>query len=63
MNIKVFEVGFEPDSSEKEVGKVITDNKNFIKISCQNGYIQLLDIQLEGKKRMKTEDFLRGVKL
>ena len=63
MNVKVFEVGFEPDSSEKEVGKVITDNKNFIKISCQNGYIQLLDIQLEGKKRMKTEDFLRGVKL
>ncbi len=63
MNVKVFEVGFEPDSSGKEVGKVITDNKNFIKISCQNGYIQLLDIQLEGKKRMKTEDFLRGVKL
>lgn len=63
MNVKVFEVGFEPDSSENEVGKVITDNKNFIKISCQNGYIQLLDIQLEGKKRMKTEDFLRGVKL
>lgn len=63
MNVKVFEVGFEPDSSEKEVGKVITDNKNFIKISCQNGYIQLLDLQLEGKKRMKTEDFLRGVKL
>jgi methionyl-tRNA formyltransferase len=63
MNVKVFEVGFEPDSSEKEVGKVITDNKNFIKISCPNGYIQLLDIQLEGKKRMKTEDFLRGVKL
>lgn len=63
MNVKVFEVGFEPDSSEKETGKVITDNKNFIKISCQNGYIQLLDIQLEGKKRMKTEDFLRGVKL
>ena len=63
MNVKVFEVGFEPDSSEKETGKVITDNKKFIKISCQNGYIQLLDIQLEGKKRMKIEEFLRGVKL
>jgi methionyl-tRNA formyltransferase len=63
MNVKVFEVGFEPDSSEKETGKVITDNKKFIKISCRNGYIQLLDIQLEGKKRMKIEEFLRGVKL
>ncbi|MBQ3655303.1 MAG: methionyl-tRNA formyltransferase [Bacteroidales bacterium] len=63
MNVKVFEVNFEPDSSVKETGKVITDNKKFVKISCSNGYLQLLDIQLEGKKRMKTEDFLRGVKL
>ena len=63
MNVKVFEVGFEQDSSVKETGKIITDNKKFIKISCSNGYIQLLDIQLEGKKRMKTEEFLRGVKL
>jgi methionyl-tRNA formyltransferase len=28
-----------------------------------DGLVNLLEIQLEGKKRMRVEDFLRGVKL
>ena len=63
MNLKVFAVDFEPSKGVTETGKVLTDNKTFIKISCADGYIQLLDIQLEGKKRMDVVDFLRGVKL
>ena len=63
MNLKVFAVDFEPSQGINETGKVLTDNKTFIKISCSDGYIQLLDIQLEGKKRMGVVDFLRGVKL
>lgn len=63
MSLKVFAVDFEPSKGVTETGKVFTDNKTFIKISCADGYIQLLDIQLEGKKRMGVVDFLRGVKL
>ena len=63
MSLKVFQVEFEEDNSVKTAGEIITDNKKILKISCADGYIQLLDIQLEGKKRMKTEDFLRGVTL
>ena len=63
MNLKVFAVDFEPSQGITEIGKVLTDNKTYIKISCSDGYIQLLDIQLEGKKRMGVVDFLRGVKL
>ncbi len=63
MSLKVFAVDFEPSKGVTETGKVLTDNKTFIKISCADGYIQLLDIQLEGKKRMGVVDFLRGVKL
>lgn len=45
----------------KEIpGTVTTDGKFFLKYSCIDGYIQILDLQLEGKKRMRTEDFLRG---
>lgn len=32
-----------------------------LKISCKDGFIEPTFIQLEGKKAMKTEDFLRGV--
>ncbi len=63
MSLKVFAVDFEPSKGIAETGTLFTDNKTFIKISCADGYIQLLDIQLEGKKRMGVVDFLRGVKL
>lgn len=44
-------------------GKVITDGKTFLKFACADGYIHLLDLQLEGKKRMLIGDFLRGYRM
>ncbi|MES1217216.1 MAG: methionyl-tRNA formyltransferase [Bacteroidota bacterium] len=53
--------------SEKEIvspkskpGELETDGKSFLKFACVNGYILVKEIQLEGKKKMMTEDFLRG---
>ncbi|HEV7781257.1 MAG TPA: methionyl-tRNA formyltransferase [Chitinophagaceae bacterium] len=41
-------------------GDNVTDGKTFLKIACSNGYLHLLEIQMEGKKKMKIEEFLRG---
>ncbi len=41
-------------------GSYLTDGKTFLKFACSNGYVHLLEIQLEGKKKMLIEDFLRG---
>lgn len=41
-------------------GSIISDEKTFIKFACPDGYIKIEDLQIQGKKRMKTEDFLRG---
>ncbi len=41
-------------------GTVHTDGKTYLRFSCSDGYIDVLNMQLEGKKRMHTEDFLRG---
>jgi len=53
--------------SEKEIipitsvpGKYKTDGKTFLKFACSNGYVHVKELQLEGKKKMLTEDFLRG---
>lgn len=43
-------------------GEVITDNKTFVKIAAQNGLINIKELQLQGKKRMGVEEFLRGYK-
>jgi methionyl-tRNA formyltransferase len=41
-------------------GEYMTDGKTFLKFACANGFILVKELQLEGKKRMMTEDFLRG---
>ena len=53
--------------SEKELNPVTidpgmheTDGKTFLKFACADGYILIKELQLEGKKKMDIEDFLRG---
>ncbi len=44
-----------------EAGKIISDGKNYIHVMCADGSILSLDeIQMAGKKRMRTKDFLLG---
>ena len=40
----------------------VTDNKTFLSFKCADGYLDILELQLEGKKRMKVDEFLRGHK-
>jgi len=41
-------------------GSFDTDGKSFLHLACADEYLQLIDLQLEGKKRMTIEEFLRG---
>ena len=41
-------------------GQFETDNKTFLQFACSNGYISVLELQLEGKKKMDIAAFLRG---
>jgi len=61
--LKVYSSTFEIIEPGIQPGGFLTDNKTFLKFAVQDGYIYLTDVQLEGKKRMDIEAFLRGVKL
>jgi methionyl-tRNA formyltransferase len=37
-----------------------TDKKTFLHVACTDGYISIIELQLEGKKKMGIADFLRG---
>jgi methionyl-tRNA formyltransferase len=41
-------------------GEIDTDKKSFIHYACTDGYIKVTELQLQGKKKMATQDFLRG---
>jgi methionyl-tRNA formyltransferase len=45
------------------IGVWDTDQKTYLRVGCANGYIEILEWQMEGKKKMKIEDFLRGYSL
>ena len=42
------------------IGTFETDKKTFLQFACSDGYISVKEIQLEGKKKMSVQDFLRG---
>ena len=41
-------------------GAYETDGKTYLKFTCADGHVYLKELQLEGKKKMSIEDFLRG---
>ena len=58
--LKIFSSEKEISNELNEPGKIVTDHKTFLKFGAKDGFILLKEIQLEGKKRMKIDDFLRG---
>lgn len=61
--LKIFRASTEISKHQITPGSFLTDNKNYLKFATADGFISLQEIQLEGKKRMQTEEFLRGVNL
>ncbi|MFH1321759.1 MAG: methionyl-tRNA formyltransferase [Bacteroidota bacterium] len=61
--LKIFKSTNEEAVHKNDIGNIVTDGKKIIKISAQNGFIILLNLQLSGKKRLEVNEFLRGTKI
>ncbi|WP_299821027.1 methionyl-tRNA formyltransferase [uncultured Pontibacter sp.] len=58
---KIFKVdALENSAYTSEPGTIHTDNKTFLHVQTAAGAISILDLQMEGKKRMPIQDLLRG---
>lgn len=60
--LKIFNTKPEVIKHHFSVGELITDGKKEAKIALKDGFLHLLEIQAPGKKRMKTGDFLNGIR-
>lgn len=58
--LKVFKATPEITEVKEAPGTLVSDEKTYLKFACQDGYIHVLDLQLQGKKKMNTIEFLRG---
>jgi len=62
-SLKIFHSEMERADPGTQPGSYLTDNKKYLKFACRDGFISVKEIQMEGKKRMNVEDFLRGINL
>lgn len=62
IHIKIFETQPETQNHPHSPGEIITDGKKSARLAVKGGFLVLKEIQAPGKKRMKTGDFLNGLK-
>lgn len=62
VELKIFRTEKEMAVHPFPVGQFITDGKKMLKMACQDGFLQLAELQLQGRKRMGAVDFLNGMK-
>ncbi|MBQ4366854.1 MAG: methionyl-tRNA formyltransferase [Muribaculaceae bacterium] len=58
-SLKIFETG-EPCNIPGQVGDVMVDGGRLL-VHCGDGALEIKSLQVAGKKRMSSEDFLRGL--
>jgi len=58
--MKIYRAKKEHATTVAAAGEWKTDQKSFLKFAGADGYTHVTELQLEGKKKMKIEDFLRG---
>ena len=57
--IKIFDTSFEKCQHEFEIGSIFTTKKT-IKVMVSDGIVEILSLQLPGKKKMKSFELLNG---
>jgi methionyl-tRNA formyltransferase len=58
--MKILRAHAEPDHRSESPGSIQTDKKTFLKFATPDGYLAAEEVQLEGRKKMTVEEFLRG---
>lgn len=66
-NCKIYATEILTEEQESELENpenknILTDNKKYVYLKTGDGFISIKEIQLQGKKRMDIESFLRGNK-
>jgi methionyl-tRNA formyltransferase len=60
LSLKIFRVAKEIAEHQNQISSIHTDGKTFVKIAVNDGFINFLELQLPGRKKINIEEFLRG---
>ena len=62
-SFKIFKTNKEYSQHNHTNSEILSDGKTYIKVACAGGYINILELQMAGKKKMEIKEFLRGCRL
>ncbi len=57
---KIYDATYSEASHSHAMGTVLTDSKLKICVACQDGYVEVHQLQMSGKKKMSTKNLLNG---
>lgn len=60
--MKIFRTEMETSEHNYIVGKLVVEKKS-LKVAVKEGYLNLLELQLPGKRRMQVNEVLNGLNL
>ncbi len=57
---QILKATFIEETKTAKEGTIKTDGKKYLKIACQDGYLDIKEIKMSGKKKMPIQIFLNG---
>ena len=63
LSFKILESIPEHEEHNLSHGTIATDGKHYLKIACKDGFLNIISLQIEGRKRMETTEFLKGFRI
>ena len=62
IQLKIFRTSYTLADHQEKTGNISSDGKTYIKVALKDGFLEIMELQLAGKKRMDTKSFLLGFK-
>jgi len=63
VSFKIFESEPHMEMHDFQPGHILSDGRKYLRIACREGFIDILSLQIEGKKRLSTTEFLKGFRI
>ncbi len=63
IQVKIFDAEITENEVKGKAGSMITDGKNTLVVACSEGSLMIHELQIQGKKRMKTGELLNGFRI
>jgi methionyl-tRNA formyltransferase len=57
---QILQAAFVPEAQNMKEGTILTDGKKYLRIACSDGYLDIQELKMSGKKKLPVKVFLNG---